>query len=175
MHMSMPTMIEVTPFSLHVKLNGFTPLVMINHTMWEVNKLLCFLMAMQLHYNVDLALCIGAFLGKPTYQDLDQYLHILLTRPHEWDPSVLDYSNPSCGYPSWAPEPSFRDQHAPIIDECCNIHHRTVRTLSILSDASTLLVNKHDKKLTVIDYNKLKSYFDWVNVDTIKKTFENTT
>ena len=34
-------------------------------------------------------------LGKPIYQDLDQYPHVLLTCPHEWDPSVLDYAHPN--------------------------------------------------------------------------------
>ena len=46
-------------------------------------------------------------LGKPTDQDLHQYPHVLLTSPHEWDPSVLDYAYPNtCGYPSWAPDSS---------------------------------------------------------------------
>ena len=45
-------------------------------------------------------------IGKPTDQDLDQYPHVLLTSPHEWDPSVLDYSHPNThGYPPWAPDP----------------------------------------------------------------------
>ena len=48
-----------------------------------------------------------SILGKPTGQDLDQYPHVLLTGPHEWDPSVLDYSHPNTHrYPSWAPGPS---------------------------------------------------------------------
>ena len=34
-----------------------------------------------------------SILGKPTDQDLDQYPHVLLSSPHEWDPSVLDYSH----------------------------------------------------------------------------------
>ena len=33
-------------------------------------------------------------LGKPTDQDSAQYPHVLLTCPHEWDPSVLDYAHP---------------------------------------------------------------------------------
>ena len=115
-----------------------------------------------------------SILGKPTDQDLDQYPHILLTSQHEWDPSLLDYSHPNTlGYPSWAPELSGRDQQNFRIDECGNIRHRTVHTLSILSDIFTLLVNKHDQNPTVIDYNKLKPYFGWVNADTIKQTFEN--
>ena len=53
-----------------------------------------------------------SILGKPTDQDLDQYSHVLLTSPHEWDPSVLDYGHPNThGYPSWAPDPSACDQH----------------------------------------------------------------
>ena len=48
-----------------------------------------------------------SILEKPTDQDLDQYPHGLLTSPHEWDPSVLDYAHPyTHGYPSWAPDPS---------------------------------------------------------------------
>ena len=78
-----------------------------------------------------------SILGKPTDQDLDQYPHILLTSPHEWDPSVLDYSHPNThGYPSWAPVPTTRDQHDPRIDDCGNAHHRIIHTLSILSDTS---------------------------------------
>ena len=51
-----------------------------------------------------------SILGKPTDQDLDQYSHVLLTGPHEWDPSVLDYSHPNThAYPSSAPDPSVRD------------------------------------------------------------------
>ena len=96
--------------------------------------------------------------------------------PHEWDPSVLDYSHPNtCGYPSWTPEPSAQDQHNPRIDECGNIHHRGIHTLSILSGVSNLIVHKHDQKPTTIDYTKSKPYFGWVNVDTIQKPFENTT
>ena len=55
-----------------------------------------------------------SILCKPTDKDLDQYPCVLLTSAHQWDPSVLDYSHPNtCGYPSWAPDPSVRDQHDP--------------------------------------------------------------
>ena len=46
---------------------------------------------------------------------------------------------------------------------------------SILSDTSTIFVKKHDQQPTIIDYNKFKPYFGWVNAETIKKTFENST
>ena len=102
-----------------------------------------------------------SIIGKPTDQDLDQYPHVLLSSPHEWDPSVLDYSHPkSHGYPSWAPDPSARDQHDRRIDEKCgNIHTRAIYTLSILSDTPTISIKKHDQQPVTIDYNKLKPYF----------------
>ena len=85
-----------------------------------------------------------SILRKPTDQDLDP--HVLFPSPHEWDPSVLDYSHPNtCAYPSWAPDPSARDQHDSRIDECGNIHHRTIHTLSILSDTPTITVKNHDQ------------------------------
>ena len=34
-------------------------------------------------------------LGKPSVQDLAQHPHMLLTSPHEWIPSVLDYAHPT--------------------------------------------------------------------------------
>ena len=130
---------------------------------------------MQLHYNVDLDLYMS-ILGKSTDQDLDQYTHVLLTSPHEWDPSTLDYFHPNThGYPSWARDPSVGDEHDPRIDECGNIHHRTMHTLSILSDTPTISVKNHDQQPATIDYNKSKPYFGWFNAETIKQTFENCT
>ena len=61
------------------------------------------------------------------------------------------------------------------IDECGNIYHRTIHTQTILSDTPTILVKKHDQQPTTIDYNKLKPYFGWVNAETIKKIFKNST
>ena len=107
--------------------------------------------------------------GKPTDQDLDQYPPALLTSPHEWDPSVLNYAHPNkCGYPSWVTDPSVRDQHDPRIDECGNIHNRVIHTLSLISDTPSTSIKKHDQQPSTIDYNKLKSYFGWANADTIE-------
>ena len=36
-----------------------------------------------------------SIIGKPTDQDLERYPAVHLTGPHEWDPSVLDYTHPS--------------------------------------------------------------------------------
>ena len=92
--------------------------------------------------------------GKHTDKDLDQYPHVLLTSPHEWEFSVFDYSHPNTReYPSWAPDPSVRDQPDPRIDECGNIHHRTIHTLSILSDTPNIFVTKHDQQPITKDYN----------------------
>ena len=44
-----------------------------------------------------------SILGKPTDKDLERYPAVHLTRPHEWDPSVLDYTHPSGdGKPPWS-------------------------------------------------------------------------
>ena len=89
----------------------------------------------------------------------------------------MDYSHQNThGYPSWTPHPSVTDQHDPRIDECGNIHHRTIYTLSLsyLTHLAFLLTNMISNP-TAIEYNKLKPYFGWINADTIKKTFENST
>ena len=63
-----------------------------------------------------------SILEKPIHQDIDQYPHVLLTSPHEWDPSVLDYVHLNThGYASWAPDPSAHDQQDPMLDQCGNI------------------------------------------------------
>ena len=96
-----------------------------------------------------------SILGKS--QDLYQYPHVLLTSPHELDPTVLDYAYPNThGYPSWAPDPSVRDQYDPSIDEWGNIHSRAMHTLSILSDSPITSIQKHVQQPTTIDYNKVK-------------------
>ena len=111
-------------------------------------------------------------LGNPTDQDLINIL--MYSSPLHMD-GILLYWIILILKPSWAPDPSARDQHDPRIDECHNIHNRTIHTLSILSDTPTISVKKHDQHPTTIDYNKSKPYFGWVNAETIKKTFENST
>ena len=48
-------------------------------------------------------------LGKPSDQDLERYPAVHLTGPHEWDPSVLDFTHPSGdGDPPWSNDPNER-------------------------------------------------------------------
>ena len=48
---------------------------------------------------------------KPTDADLERYPAVHLTGPHEWDPSVLDYTHPSGdGEPPWS-KTLIRDMH----------------------------------------------------------------
>ena len=96
-------------------------------------------------------------LGKPTDQDLDQYPHVIHSSPHEWDPSVLDYSHPNILPGYLILQLGNQDDHRK--DECGNIHHRSIHALSILSDTHTIFVKMHDPQPTTIDYNKLKPYF----------------
>ena len=63
-----------------------------------------------------------SLLGQPTDADLNTYPHVLLTGPHEWDPSVLDYTHPTTsGDPTWAPDPSLHGAHDPRTDEFGNL------------------------------------------------------
>ena len=46
-----------------------------------------------------------SLLGMPTDAGLDKFPHVLLTGPHEWDPSVLDHTHhATAGDRSWAPD-----------------------------------------------------------------------
>ena len=112
-----------------------------------------------------------SLLGQPTDADLNTYPHVLLTGPHEWDPSVLDYTHPTTsGDPTWAPDPSLRGAHDPRIDEFGNSKGRVQHTL-----ISNLAQHKHAITPQPIDFEKLRPYFGWVNKHTIKKTFHKTT
>ena len=112
-----------------------------------------------------------SLLGQPTDADLDTYPHVLLTGPHEWDPSVLDYTHPTTsGDPTWAPDPSLCGAHDPRIDEFGNFKGRVQHTL-----ISTLAQHKHAITPQPIDFEKLRPYFGWVNKHTIEKSFPKTT
>ena len=96
---------------------------------------------------------------------LNTYPHVLLTGPHEWDPSVLDYTHPtSSGDPTWAPDPSLCGTHDSRIDEFGNFKGRVQHTL-----ISNLAQHKHAITPQPIDFEKLRPYFGWVNKHTIEK------
>ena len=131
-----------------------------------------------------------SLLGKPTDQDLERYPAVHLTGPHEWDPSVLDYTHPSgYGEPPWSNDPDERYAFDPNFDEFGDYTHRAIQTLSILDDSSptltpcsTYIANQHDfrtyqhaVKHEAPDYEKFRPYFGWVNVDTVQKTMEQST
>ena len=64
---------------------------------------------------------------------------MLLTGPHEWDPSVLDYTHPTTsGDPTWAPDPSQRGAHDPRIDEFGNLLSPTLFSTNMLSQLNPL-------------------------------------
>ena len=64
----------------------------------------------------------------------------ILSGPHEWDPSVLDYTHPSGdGEPPWSNDPSERSSFDPNFDEFGDYTQRAIQTLSILDDSSSTL------------------------------------
>ena len=121
---------------------------------------------------------------------MERYPAVHLTGPHEWDPSVLDYTNPSCdGEPPWSNDPDERYTFDPNFDEFGDYTQRAIQTLSILDDSSSTLTpcstlmanqhvlrtNQHDVSPETPDYEKFRPYFGWVNVDTVQKTMEQST
>ena len=113
-----------------------------------------------------------------------------LTGPHEWYPSVLDYTHPSGdGEPPWSNDPDERSAFDPNFDEFGEYTQRAIQTLSILDDSSstltpcpTLMTNQHvvrayqhDVSHEAPDYEKFRPYCGWVNVDTVQKTMEQST
>ena len=131
-----------------------------------------------------------SILVKPTDKDLERYPAVHFTGPHEWDPSVLDYTLPSGdGEPPWSNDPDERSTFDPNFDEFGDYTQRAIQTLSILDDSSstltpspTFMANQHDFRTyqhavnhEAPDYEKFRPYFGWVNVDTVQKTMEQST
>ena len=93
-----------------------------------------------------------SILGKPTDQDLERSPAVHLTGPHEWDPSVLDYTHPSGdGEPPWPNDPDERSAFDPNFDEFGDYTQRAIQTLSIPDDSSstltpcpTIMANQHE-------------------------------
>ena len=104
------------------------------------------------------------------------YPHVLLTGPHEWDPSVLVYTKPiTSGDPTWAPDPSQCGAHDPRIDDFGNFMGRVQHTLMHCPALSNIAQHKHAITTQSIDFEMLRPYFGWVNKHTIEKTFHKTT
>ena len=102
----------------------------------------------------------------------------------------MDYTHPSGdGEPSWSNDPDERFAFDPNFDEFGDYSQREIQTLSILDDSSSTLTprstlmtnhhvfqaNQHDVSHETPDYEKIKPYFGWVNVDTVQKTMEQST
>ena len=131
-----------------------------------------------------------SILGKPTDTDLERHPAVHLTGPHEWDPSVMDYTHPSGdGEPPWSNDLDERFAFDPNFDEFGDYTQRAIQTLSILDDSSSTLTTcstlmtsqhvfrtyQHDVSPETHDYEKFRPYFGWVNVDTVQKTMEQST
>ena len=121
---------------------------------------------------------------------MERYPAVHLTGPHEWDPSVLDYTHPSGdGEPPWSNDPDERSGFDPNFDEFGDYTQRAIQTLSILDDSSstltpcpTFMANQHDFWTYQHSVNheapeneKFRPYFGWVNVDTVQKPMEQST
>ena len=133
---------------------------------------------------------VPSLIGKPTDADLERYPAVHLTGPHEWDPSILDYTHPSCdGEPPWSNDPDERFAFFPKFDEFGDYTQRAIQTLSILDNSSIPLTpcstlrtnqhvirsNQHVVNNDTPDYEKFRPYSGRVNVDTVQKPMEQST
>ena len=115
-----------------------------------------------------------SILGKPTDKDLERYQAVHLTGPHEWDPTVLDYTHPSGdGEHPWSSHPDERFAFDPHFDEFVDYTQRAIQTLSILDDATSNLTTcsivmtnqhvfrtyQHDVSHDTPDYETSRPYF----------------
>ena len=131
-----------------------------------------------------------SIIGKPTDKDLERYPAVHLTGPHQWDPSVLDYTHPSGdGEPPWSNDSDERSAFDDNFDEFGDYTQRAIQTLSILDESSstltpcpTFMANQHEFRTyqhavnhEAPDYEKFRPYFIRVNVDTVQKTMEQST
>ena len=100
-----------------------------------------------------------SLLGQPTDAVLNICPHVLLTGPHEWDPSVLDYTHPTTsGDPTLAPDPSLHGAHDPRIDESGNFKGRAQHTLTQSPALSNIAQYKHAITPQPIDFEELRPY-----------------
>ena len=91
-----------------------------------------------------------SLIGKPSDGDLERYPAVHQTGPHEWDPSVLDYTHPSGdGEPPWSNDPDERFASDPNSDEFGDYTLRSIQSLSILdlsiplTPCSTIRTTQH--------------------------------
>ena len=100
-----------------------------------------------------------SLLGKPTDTDLNTYSQVLLTGPHEWDPSVLDYTHPTTsGDPTCATDSSQRGAHDPRIDEIGNFKGRVQHTLIQSPALSHIAQHQHGITTQSIDVERLRPF-----------------
>ena len=111
-------------------------------------------------------------LDEPTDADLNTFPHVLLTGPHEGDPSVLDITHPNTPGPQIPPNAVHM---TPWIDEFDNSKGRVHHTVTHSPGNSNIAQHKHIIIPQPIDFEKLRPYFGWVIKHTIEKAFNKTT
>ena len=128
-----------------------------------------------------------SLIRKPTDEDLERCPAVHLTGPHEWYPSVLDFTPSSGdGKPPWSNDPENRFAFDPNSDEFREYTQRAIQTLTILDDSSLpitpcLLTNMFSGPTSMLSIMPLLTMknsgfsFCWGNVDTVQKTMEQST
>ena len=179
---------KVIPSTLQVRLNGIRIWWMTNLSKVGGTQCITTLDGYAFPLKCTGGLMYLSILGKATDEQLVKYPSDHLTSIHEWDPSVLDCSHPEGdGEPVWACDPQHIDLLVPNIYTHGLYTKRAINTLSSLADVqqnssmtlsspkSILQANKHRVMSETPDYDKYRLYFGWMNTDTSRDTFKNTT
>ena len=128
--------------------------------------------ATQEGYIVPLSICDGLAymdMSPPSADDLERYPHVIFTLDDAWDPLLLD--NEHALAPNLYHVDSthgFQDHRVNDFGEVIFDHQARVEYCSVHAhDAS---VHRHDPH-----FEAMRPFLGWVNLERVKKTFENTT
>ena len=186
----MLAMVKDTPSIPLDRLSGSKTQLMTDPSKLVETRVSAPLMAMLCPWCAEVVSCTFLSLESPQIRILRGNPAVHLTGLHEWDPSVLDYTYPSGdGEPPWSTDPTERFSFDPNFDGFGDYTHRAIQTLNILDDSSqpmtpfptiranqhVVRTNKHVVNNDTPDYEKLRPYFGWVNVDMVQKAIEQST
>ena len=129
--------------------------------------------------------------GIPTDQDMDTYPHVILTSPHEWDPSIIDFTYASPAEWTHLGHPEGHEYLDTRFDEYGESTQRVIANLTFLLDllppatdaslgldpgeCTTLTISQHKTEPKEPDWEKLRPFFGYQPIESIKATWKVTT
>ena len=130
-------------------------------------------------------------IGIPTDQDMTKYPHVMLTSPHEWDPSIIDFSYASSAEWTHLGHPEGHDYLDRRFDEYGESTQRVIANLTFLLDlpppathaslgldlgeCTTLTISQQKTEPKETDWEKLRPFFGYQPIESIQATWKVTT